>query len=99
MGRHSLSFGKERDAHGEERFRLAESSQEAQGQTDAGQNPQGQCSQIHSARSKIEHIFAHQKGPMAAIIRTIGKARADAALISAEMKTDPPLKTRVMMIL
>jgi len=28
-------------------------------------------------RSKIEHIFAHQKGPMAAIVRTIGKARAE----------------------
>lgn len=28
-------------------------------------------------RSKIEHVFAHQKGPMAAIVRTIGKARAE----------------------
>ena len=28
-------------------------------------------------RSKIEHVFAHQKGPMAAVVRTIGKARAE----------------------
>jgi IS5 family transposase len=28
-------------------------------------------------RSKVEHAFAHQKGPMAAFVRTIGKARAE----------------------
>ena len=29
-----------------------------------------------AVRSKVEHVFAHQKGPMAIIIRTIGIARA-----------------------
>jgi len=28
-------------------------------------------------RARIEHVFAYQKGPMAAFIRTIGKARAE----------------------
>ena len=29
-----------------------------------------------AVRSKVEHVFAHQKGPMAIIVRTIGIARA-----------------------
>jgi IS5 family transposase len=29
-----------------------------------------------SVRAAIEHVFAHQKGPMALCIRTIGIARA-----------------------
>jgi IS5 family transposase len=31
-------------------------------------------------RSKIEHVFAHQKEPMAAIVRTIEKARAETTI-------------------
>jgi len=34
----------------------------------------------HGAKSKVrsavEHVFAHQKGPMALVVRTIGLARA-----------------------
>ncbi len=27
-------------------------------------------------RSAVEHVFAHEKGPMALVVRTIGLARA-----------------------
>jgi transposase, IS5 family len=33
-----------------------------------------------SVRAAIEHVFAHQKGPMALCIRTIGIARARAKI-------------------
>ena len=29
-----------------------------------------------AVRSAVEHVFAHQKGPMALVVRTIGLARA-----------------------
>ncbi|MER0239597.1 IS5/IS1182 family transposase, partial [Fulvimarina sp. MAC8] len=31
-------------------------------------------------RSKVEHVFARQKGPMGAFIRTIGIVRAEAKI-------------------
>jgi IS5 family transposase len=36
-------------------------------------------------RARVEHPFAHQKGPMKLVIRTIGLARAEAAITLANM--------------
>lgn len=36
-------------------------------------------------RSKVEHVFGHQKDRMGLIIRTIGLARAKAAITMANM--------------
>lgn len=36
-------------------------------------------------RSKVEHVFAHQKARMRLTIRTIGIARAEAAITLANM--------------
>jgi IS5 family transposase len=38
-----------------------------------------------AVRAAIEHPFAHQKGPMKLVIRTIGLARAEAAITLANM--------------
>lgn len=38
-----------------------------------------------AVRARVEHAFAHQKGPMCLIIRTIGIARARAAVTLANM--------------
>ncbi|WP_027289866.1 IS5 family transposase [Rhodovibrio salinarum] len=38
-----------------------------------------------AVRAAIEHPFAHQKGPMRLVIRTIGLARAEAAITLANM--------------
>ena len=37
------------------------------------------------ARSKVEHVFGQQKDPMGLVIRTIGLARAKAAITMANM--------------
>ena len=36
-------------------------------------------------RARVEHPFAHQKGPMSLVIRTIGLARATATVTLADM--------------
>jgi len=38
-----------------------------------------------AVRAAVEHPFAHQKGPMKLVIRTIGLARAEAAITLANM--------------
>ncbi len=38
-----------------------------------------------AVRAHVEHPFAHQKGPMGLVIRTIGIARASAAVTLANM--------------
>jgi IS5 family transposase len=38
-----------------------------------------------AVRARVEHVFAYQKGPMALVIRTIGLARARAAITLANM--------------
>ena len=38
-----------------------------------------------AVRAHVEHPFAHQKGPMGLVIRTIGIARATATVMLANM--------------
>jgi IS5 family transposase len=38
-----------------------------------------------AVRSRVEHVFAYQKGPMGMVVRTIGIARAKAVLTLANM--------------
>ena len=38
-----------------------------------------------AVRARVEHVFAYQKGPMGMMIRTIGLARAKAAITLANM--------------
>ena len=38
-----------------------------------------------AVRARVEHVFAQQKGPMGLVIRTIGLARAEAAVTMANM--------------
>ncbi|KKM71382.1 hypothetical protein LCGC14_1431200 [marine sediment metagenome] len=38
-----------------------------------------------AVRSRVEHVFAYQKGPMGMVVRTIGIARAKATLTLANM--------------
>jgi IS5 family transposase len=38
-----------------------------------------------AVRARVEHPFAHQKGPMGLVIRTIGLARAKATVLLANM--------------
>ena len=43
----------------------------------ASSSPVRHCNAFKSAmRSKVEHVFAHQKGLMGLVVRTIGLARA-----------------------
>src|SRR3712207_5040749 len=42
-----------------------------------------------AVRAAVEHVFAHQKGPMGLVVRTIGIARARGALGTVERENGP----------
>jgi transposase, IS5 family len=58
--------------------------EEAQGQADAAADGLGERPRS-AVRAHVEHPFAHLKGPMGQVIRTIGLARATATVMLANM--------------
>ena len=80
LGRHRVSLGEERGASRGQRLHQPDPPQEAHGQADA-EDPRANAAKSE-VRAHVEHVFARQKGPMALVIRTIGLARAEAAIVT-----------------
>ena len=76
MGRYGLSFTCEREAPGRENGRRSQIHRKKPPRKPMPKHTARANGAKSKVRAAVEHVFAHEKGPMGLVVRTIGLARA-----------------------